>query len=69
MGRATLDAAKSADGLQALAWWKEGRIEEIRAYCQRDVELTRAVYEFGRDKGYLLFTGKSGQKARVPVAW
>ncbi|MCR5170591.1 MAG: DEAD/DEAH box helicase [Desulfovibrio sp.] len=69
VGRATLDAAKSADGLQALAWWKEGRIEEIRAYCQRDVELTRAVYEFGRDKGYLLFTGKSGQKARVPVAW
>ncbi len=27
IAQATLDAAKSADGLQALKWWKEGRLD------------------------------------------
>ena len=41
LAAATLGAKKSAHGLQALTWWKEGKIEEITAYCRRDVELTR----------------------------
>ena len=69
LGRATLDAPKSADGMKALEWWKEGRVEEIRRYCQMDVEITRRLYEFGRENHYLLFTNKAGQKTRVPVHW
>ncbi|HJA07780.1 MAG TPA: DEAD/DEAH box helicase [Candidatus Mailhella merdigallinarum] len=69
LGRATLDAPKSADGLQALRWWKEGRLDEITAYCRADVDITRRLYEYGRDRGHLLFTNKAGQKVRVPVEW
>ena len=29
LARATLGAAKGADGLQALQWWKEGKLAEI----------------------------------------
>lgn len=65
--RATLDAPKSADGMQALRWWKEGRIAEISAYCGKDVELTRDLYLFGLKHKYLLFTNKAGAKTRVPV--
>ncbi|WP_235896515.1 DEAD/DEAH box helicase [Oceanidesulfovibrio marinus] len=69
LGAATLDAQKTADGLQALAWWKEGRLDEIIEYCTKDVELTRDLYLHGREHGYLLFTNKAKQTVRLPVEW
>jgi DEAD/DEAH box helicase domain-containing protein len=69
LATATLNSAKSADGLMALKWWKEQRLAEIEEYCRKDVELTRDLYLFGRDNGYLLFTNKAGQKVRVRAAW
>ena len=67
VAQATLDEGKSADGLQALRWWKEGRVEEIAAYCRKDVDVTRRVYLFGWKNGYVLFRNKAGQRVRVPV--
>ncbi len=64
---ATLGTQKSADGLQALRWWKEGRIDDIAHYCQKDVDITKQVFEFGLEHGYVLFTNKAGQKVRIPV--
>jgi DEAD/DEAH box helicase domain-containing protein len=69
LAKASLDAPKSADGLQALEWWKQGRIADIAAYCRKDVELTRGVYLYGREHGHVLFTNKAGQKVRIPVDW
>jgi DEAD/DEAH box helicase domain-containing protein len=69
LARATLGGAKSADGLQALRWWKEGRLREIEEYCRQDVILTRDVYLFGREHGYVLFTNKAGGAVRLPVSW
>ncbi len=65
----TLGAKKSADGLQALKWWKEGRIREIIDYCRTDVEITRDIFLYGKKNGYLLFKNKAGRKVRVPVDW
>ncbi|MDR3044514.1 MAG: DEAD/DEAH box helicase [Desulfovibrio sp.] len=69
LAQATFGTPKSADGLQALQWWKEQRLDLITAYCRKDVEITRALFLHGREKGYLLFTNKAGQAVRVPVAW
>ncbi len=69
LAQATLGASKSADGLQALEWWKQGRLEEIATYCQADVAITRDLYLFGRDKGYVLFRNKAGNVVRLPVDW
>ncbi|SIN91933.1 DEAD/DEAH box helicase [Halodesulfovibrio marinisediminis] len=69
LGSATLNAPKSADGLQALKWWKEGKVEEIATYCEADVRITRDIYLYGKEHGYLLFTNKAKQKVRVPIAW
>jgi DEAD/DEAH box helicase domain-containing protein len=66
---ATLGAEKSADGLQAVAWWREGNMTDLTAYCQKDVELTRDLFLFGQREGYLLYTRKDGQKLRIPVQW
>jgi DEAD/DEAH box helicase domain-containing protein len=66
---ATLGAGKSADGLQALKWWKEGRLDLITEYCRQDVAVTRDVYLFGRECGHVFFTNKAGQKVKLPVQW
>lgn len=67
--RSSLKAAKSADGLQALAWWKEGEIGKIEEYCRQDVAVTRDLFLFGRENGYVLFTNKARSLVRIPVTW
>ena len=69
LAQATLGAPKSADGLQAVRWWRQGRLEELERYCRRDVELTRDLFRFGQEKGYLLYQRKEGPTLRVPVDW
>ena len=69
LAEATLGRKKTAHGLQALQWWKEGRIAELVAYCKSDVEITRDLYLFGRENGYVLFDDREGRRMRVPVDW
>jgi DEAD/DEAH box helicase domain-containing protein len=66
---ATLGTSKSADGLQALRWWQQGKILEIIAYCRQDVKITRDLYRYGSQNKYLLYTNKDQQTLRVPVGW
>lgn len=65
----TLNMEKSADGLQSLQWFREGKIEEVIAYCKKDVEITKDLFLFGLAKGYLLFETRAGQLVRLPVEW
>jgi DEAD/DEAH box helicase domain-containing protein len=69
IAQATLDVGKSADGLMALEWWKQGRLDLITEYCRQDVIVTRDVYLYGRENGHVLFTNKAGQKVKLPVDW
>lgn len=69
LAKATLNAEKTADGFQALRWWKQGKIREIVDYCKMDVEITRDLYLYGQKFGYLLFTNKAKKRVRVPVDW
>jgi len=66
---ATLQVGKSADGLQAVRWWREGRVKEILAYCQQDVEVTRRIYEFGKQHRYVQYYDRQYRIKKVPVAW
>ena len=59
---------KTADGLQSLQWYKEGKIDLIQQYCKRDVEITRDLLFHGLEQGYMLFTNKAKQKVRLPLA-
>lgn len=69
LAQATLGSPKSADGLQALKWWKEQKLAEIEEYCRKDVAITRDLYLYGKKNGYLLFTNKAGQAVRVRAPW
>jgi DEAD/DEAH box helicase domain-containing protein len=66
---ATLKRHKTADGLDALRWWKAGKMAKILKYCRSDVAITRDLYRFGRKKRYLLFQNKAKQIVRLPVDW
>jgi DEAD/DEAH box helicase domain-containing protein len=65
----TLECKKSADGLMALKWWKEGKMEKIIKYCTQDVRVTRDLYRYGHENHYLLFKNKAGHQVRIPVPW
>ncbi len=69
LAEVTLGARKSASGLQALKWWKEGRIREILDYCRQDVALTKDVFLHGYQNGHLLFRNKAQAVVRLPVTW
>ncbi len=70
LASATLGVSKSSDGLQALQWYKEGKIDLIKEYCLKDVQITKELYEFGKKNGHLLFTSKfDAQHRAVAVDW
>lgn len=66
---ATLGRRKTADGLAALQWFKEGRFDLIERYCRDDVEVTRLLYEYGRDHGEVRIPERDGSIRTVPVRW
>ncbi|MDH3829679.1 MAG: DUF1998 domain-containing protein, partial [Desulfobacterales bacterium] len=65
----TLGADKTGDGLQALQWWKQGRMLEIIEYCRQDVKLTRDLFRYGKKNGHLVFKNRAGKNVRIPVDW
>ena len=67
LAQSTLEKKKSADGLQSLRWWKQGRLDLIEKYCRDDVAITRDIWRYGRDRGYLLFDRKNEGRMRIPV--
>ena len=69
LAKATLNAPKVADGLQALKWWKEGRILEIAEYCCFDVKITKELHEYGQRHGEVAYVDRLGQKRTVKVKW
>ncbi len=69
LANATLGIAKSADGLQAVRWYQEGRMQEILDYCQQDVEVTRQLYEYGQQHKHVKYRDRSYRVQSVPVSW
>jgi len=69
IGQATLGIGKTADGLQALRWWKEGKVDLIAEYCTQDVKVLMNVVAHGRNNGVIKFQDKFGHVRSVKVSW
>jgi len=65
----TLGTGKSADGLQALEWWRQGEIEKIAEYCKEDVRVTKDLYDFGKRNRCVLISRFGGKPRQVEVDW
>jgi len=69
VARATLGETKSANGIQAVSWWREGRLDLLAEYCKVDVDVTRRIYEFGCDNGFVYYFTRLGSIQKVEVKW
>jgi DEAD/DEAH box helicase domain-containing protein len=69
IAQSTLGVEKTSEGLQAIRWFREGRLLEIAEYCCFDVKITRLVHEYGAAHKQLFYTNKFGKKLTVAVAW
>ncbi len=66
---ATLGVEKTAEGMQAIQWFRQGRLLEIAEYCCYDVKITRLVHEYGIANKQLFYTNRFGNKLTVAVNW
>jgi len=65
----TLGKAKIADGIQAVRWLREGKLDAVVEYCKDDVTITKDLFDFGLSNGYLVYQTRDGQPVRLPVNW
>lgn len=66
---ATFDVEKTAEGLQAIRWFKEGKLAQIAEYCCYDVKITKLVHEYGARQKQLHYFNRFNKKLTVSVNW
>ena len=66
---ATLGEKKSGHGMEALDWWREGKIDKIIKYCQHDVELVNRLYQYGKETGTLIADTYDRGRVEFPASW
>ena len=73
LAKATLGRGKTGTGTESVDWWRSGDPalrQKVVDYCTKDVELTRDIYVFGKDKGYVLVDDlRRGGTRRIDVSW
>jgi DEAD/DEAH box helicase domain-containing protein len=70
LARATLGTEKLyGSGLDAIKLFQGGKIFELIEYCKQDVKITKELYEYGVENGFVFFTDYNGTKIKVPVKW
>jgi len=69
LARHTLGKQKTGDGLDATRWFREGRMDLLEVYCREDVAITRDLYRYGLENGYLIYQRKNGSTAKIKVDW
>lgn len=65
--KATLQLEKSADGLQAMQWFREGKLDLIKQYCEQDVRVTKELYEYGLKNKMLYYPTLTGEIMPFPI--
>ena len=71
IAHATLGTGKSGHGLQAIQFYREGRMDELKAYCLDDVKITKEVFDFGIQEGKIHYPYdiSRGEKRALHVQW
>lgn len=69
LAQATLGVGKTAEGLDAIKWWREGRLLDIAQYCCFDVKVTKLIHEHGRERGELYYNDRFARKQRMEIQW
>lgn len=70
LAKATLGVGKTGSGLDAIRFYREGRMDELKRYCQNDVKVTKDVYEYGIKHKKIYYLPKIGHdRLELKVDW
>lgn len=70
VAKATLGEGKTGHGIDAIRFYREGRMKELKEYCLNDVRVTKEVFDYGVGKKKIFYLSKLGnQKKELPVDW
>ncbi len=70
VAQATLNVGKTAHGLDAIRFYREGNWDKLKSYCENDVKITKEVFDYGCEQGEVFFFSREGnKKVRVEVDW
>ncbi len=69
LAETNLGVKKDHHGSEAIGLYQEGKMDELKAYCLKDVELTKALYDLYRKQNYFLMPDKqTGEIVKVAFA-
>jgi len=70
IAQATLGVGKIGSGLDAIRYYQEGRWDELKKYCLKDVEVTKNVFEHGIREGKISYRSRFGPAVKeINVKW
>ncbi len=55
VAQGTIGSGKSGNGLEALLYYRNGRMTELKKYCLDDVKVTKEVYDYALKNQKLLY--------------
>mgnify|MGYP001598832600 FL=1 len=70
LARDTLNSQKNDHGTNAILYWNAGdpqSLAKLKKYCEMDVELTKKLYDFGKDNKFLRFTDHWNTPRKIPI--
>jgi DEAD/DEAH box helicase domain-containing protein len=69
LAEANLGEKKEQHGIEAIALYKEGKMDELKEYCLKDVRLTKGIYDLYLQQHYLMVPSKlTGETVKVEFA-
>jgi DEAD/DEAH box helicase domain-containing protein len=69
LAEANLGVKKDRHGSEAIALYRDGRMDELKAYCLQDVKLTKELYDLYKKQSYFMIPDKkTGEMIRVGLA-
>lgn len=66
---ATLGTGKTGHGLDAIRWFREGKILEVARYCCHDVKVVRLLHEHVIRERSFRYVDRQGQTQTVEIEW
>lgn len=62
LAKTNLGIGKTHHGLEAIKFYKEGNLEELKNYCLNDVKITKDLYDLAKKQGHLLVPKKYSEE-------
>ncbi len=69
LAQASLGVGKTAEGLDAIRWFQQGRMLEIAEYCCFDVKVTKLIHELGATNKELAYIDRFGNRQTMKINW